>query len=115
MKERRKALAKAVERSVVPASLSGAIDGEDSLPQGDVDMEMADEEDIAVRVFRSVINGPGSQILQAVFDTSNKKKGKDSYRDEEFYMSHYHKDANTDKGYVSPCVPCVFPAELVIY
>jgi len=82
MKERRKALAKAVERSVVPASSSGAIDGEDSLPQGDVDMEMADEEDIA-----------------AVFDTSNKKKGKDNYRDEEFYMSHYHKDANTDKGY----------------
>ena len=115
MKEHRKALAKAVERSVVPASSSGAIDAEDSLPQGDVDMEMADEEDIAVRVFRSVINGPGSQILQAVFDTSNKKKGKDNYRDEEFYMSHYHKDANTDKGYVSPCIPCVFPAELVIY
>jgi len=45
-------------------------------------MEMADEEDIV-----------------AVFETSNKKKGKDSYRDEEFYMSHYHKDANTEKGY----------------
>ena len=74
MKERRKALAKAVERSVVPASLSGAIDGEDSLPQGDVDMEMADEEDIAVRVFRSVINGPGSQILQAVLQTKRRAK-----------------------------------------
>lgn len=45
-------------------------------------------------------NGSGSQIPQAVFETS-KKKGKDNYRDEEFYMSHYHKDANTEKGYVS--------------
>ena len=53
MKERRKALAKAVERTVVSASSSGAADAdnEDPIPQCDVDMEMADEEDIAVRMF----------------------------------------------------------------
>ena len=106
MKERRKALAKAVERTVAPISSSGALqaagaENEDTLPQGDVDMEMADEEDIAVRMSRYVTNSSDSQILQAVFETANKTQGKDNYRDEEFYMSHYHKDANTEKGYVS--------------
>lgn len=106
MKERRKALAKAVERTVAPASSSRVTqstdtENEDSLPQGDVEMEMADEEDIVVRMACYVTNGAGLQILQAVFETSNKKKGKDNYRDEEFYMSHYHKDANTEKGYVT--------------
>ena len=39
---------------------------------------------------------------QAVFDVSGKKSksGKDSFRDEEFYMSHYQKDADTEKGCV---------------
>ncbi|KAH0827889.1 P-loop containing nucleoside triphosphate hydrolase protein [Lanmaoa asiatica] len=87
MKERRKALAKAAERTVAPASSTGVAqavgqENGDTLPQGGVETEMADEEDIV-----------------AVFETSNKKKGKDNYRDEEFYMSHYHKDANTEKGY----------------
>ncbi|KAG9316643.1 hypothetical protein JVU11DRAFT_2697 [Chiua virens] len=77
MKERRKALAKAAERTGARPSSSEvtrAVDAEneDTPLQGEV--EMADEEDIV-------------------------KKGKDSYRDEEFYMSHYHKDANTEKGY----------------
>jgi ATP-dependent RNA helicase DDX54/DBP10 len=38
---------------------------------------------------------------QAVFETSYKKHGKNSqqsYRDSEFYMSHYQKDALTEKG-----------------
>ncbi|KIJ67811.1 hypothetical protein HYDPIDRAFT_83574 [Hydnomerulius pinastri MD-312] len=89
MKERRKALAKAAERTVtgglssVAAEDVEAGEDEDALQQqGDVEIEMADEEDIV-----------------AVFDTSIKKNGKESYRDEEFYMSHYQKDANTEKGY----------------
>jgi len=52
MKERRKALAKAVERTVPPASSSrtAGMENEDTLPQGDVEIEMADEEDIVVRM-----------------------------------------------------------------
>ena len=117
MKERRKALAKAVERTVASSSstLAAEAESEDMLPQGDVEIEMADEEDIVVRMVCYVTNGSGSYIFQAVFETSNKKKGKDNYRDEEFYMSHYHKDANTEKGYVSPCIPRVLPAELANY
>ncbi|KAG6375381.1 P-loop containing nucleoside triphosphate hydrolase protein [Boletus reticuloceps] len=84
MKERRKALEIAVERTVAPVLSSGAAEAEDedASPQDDVEVEMADEEDIV-----------------AVFGISNKKKGKDNYRDEEFYMSHYQKDAYTEKGY----------------
>ncbi|KAG8213957.1 P-loop containing nucleoside triphosphate hydrolase protein [Butyriboletus roseoflavus] len=82
MKERRKALAKAVERTVAPTSSSGALQSAGAENEGTLPLEMADDEDIA-----------------AVFETANKKKGKDDYRDEEFYMSHYHKDANTEKGY----------------
>ncbi|KAF8844276.1 DEAD-domain-containing protein [Paxillus ammoniavirescens] len=87
MKERRKALAKAAARTVTagPSTVvaeDDEVDNEDALPQGDVGMEMADEEEIV-----------------AVFETSSKKTGKESYRDSEFYMSHYQKDANTEKGY----------------
>ncbi|KAF9241609.1 P-loop containing nucleoside triphosphate hydrolase protein [Melanogaster broomeanus] len=84
MKERRKALAKAAERTVTagPSSVAAEDAEVDDAAQGDVTMEMADEEDIV-----------------AVFDTTSKKNGKDDYRDEEFYMSHYQKDANTEKGY----------------
>ncbi|KAH7888670.1 P-loop containing nucleoside triphosphate hydrolase protein [Phlebopus sp. FC_14] len=85
MKERRKALAKAAERTLVagPSTVTEGHEGDqDAMQQGEVEMEMADEEDIV-----------------AVFDTSTKKKRKESYRDSEFYMSHYQKDANTEKGY----------------
>ncbi|KAF9227328.1 DEAD-domain-containing protein [Gyrodon lividus] len=87
MKERRKALAKAAERTVSagPSSVvadDAEVGDADASQQGDVRMEMADEEEIV-----------------AVFETSNNKKGKESYRDEEFYMSHHQKDANTEKGY----------------
>lgn len=102
MKERRKALEKAAERTVASTSAQTAeAEDRDALPQGDVDMEMADEEDIMVRAARYATAGSGLHVLQAVFETSNKKKSKDNYRDEEFYMSHYHKDANTEKGYVT--------------
>ncbi|KAH7913683.1 P-loop containing nucleoside triphosphate hydrolase protein [Hygrophoropsis aurantiaca] len=87
MKERRKALKKAAERSVLPSTATADAEveedddsNEDELPHEN--MEMADEDEIA-----------------AVFNTSSKKSGKGSYRDEEFYMSHYQKDASTEKGY----------------
>lgn len=53
MKERRKALAKAAERIVAQASSSRIaqttkVENEDTLRQGNVEMEMADEEDIVV-------------------------------------------------------------------
>jgi ATP-dependent RNA helicase DDX54/DBP10 len=84
MKERRKALAKAAERIVTagPSSIAAEDAEVDDAAQGDVAMEMADEEEIV-----------------AVFETTSKKNGKEDYRDEEFYMSHYQKDANTEKGY----------------
>ncbi|KAG2129812.1 P-loop containing nucleoside triphosphate hydrolase protein [Suillus bovinus] len=86
MKERRKALAKAVERAGNPGPSSSAVidtdqGGDDGLGEGeDGDVEMADEEDIA-----------------AVFHVSNKKSN--NFRDEDYYMSHYQKDAITEKGY----------------
>ncbi|KAA1473930.1 DEAD-domain-containing protein [Dentipellis sp. KUC8613] len=87
MQERRKALKKAAERAVVYASAAAAAEEEDEdedEDENDVeggDVEMADEEEIA-----------------AVFETSN-KKGKEKYQDSEFYMSHYQKGAETEKGY----------------
>lgn len=59
MKDRRKALAKAVERTVASASSSGVADveNEDSLPQSGVELEMADEEDIVVCMVRRMTNG----------------------------------------------------------
>lgn len=86
MKERRKALAKAVERAGDSGPSYSAIvntdqGGDDGLGEaGDGDVEMADEEDIA-----------------AVFHVSNKKSN--NFRDEDYYMSHYQKDALTEKGY----------------
>lgn len=86
MKERRKALAKAVERAGNSGpSSSAAVDadrgGDDGLGEaGGGDVEMADEEDIA-----------------AVFHVTNKKSN--NFRDEDYYMSHYQKDAITEKGY----------------
>ncbi|TFL04411.1 P-loop containing nucleoside triphosphate hydrolase protein [Pterulicium gracile] len=93
MKERRKALGKSRERAALNAQAStSATAGADEKADADegkdqdfeqlddVEVEMADEEDIA-----------------AVFDSSTSKK-KD-FRDGDFYMSHYQKDADTDKGY----------------
>ncbi|OAX39981.1 DEAD-domain-containing protein [Rhizopogon vinicolor AM-OR11-026] len=87
MKERRKALAKAVERAGTsgPSNASAVVDvgqnSEDGLDEvGDGDVEMAAEEDIA-----------------AVFNIPNKKSV--NFRDEDYYMSHYQKDAMTEKGY----------------
>ncbi|KAK7053289.1 ATP-dependent RNA helicase dbp10 [Paramarasmius palmivorus] len=76
MKQRRKALDKSVQRSV--PNISNAGEDDENVASGDHEVEMAGEEEIA-----------------AVFDTSNNK----GFRDEEFYMSHYQKDASTEKGY----------------
>ncbi|KAG6811535.1 hypothetical protein H0H92_006968 [Tricholoma furcatifolium] len=76
MKERRKALSKAAQRTLVSTS-SAAQDEAEDVPTDTA--ELADEDEIA-----------------AVFDTSSKKHG---YRDSEFYMSHYQKGAVTEKGY----------------
>lgn len=86
MKERRKALAKAVERAGNSGPSSSTVvdtdqGGDDGLGEGgDGDVEMADEEDIA-----------------AVFHVSSKKSN--NFRDDDYYMSHYQKDAITEKGY----------------
>ncbi|KAJ7346657.1 P-loop containing nucleoside triphosphate hydrolase protein [Mycena albidolilacea] len=78
MKDRRKALQRSAQRRLSASVLAAA--EEDSEPEAGpagVEMEMADEEDLA-----------------AVFETR-----KQDYKDSEFYMSHYQKDAMTEKGY----------------
>ncbi|OCH92289.1 ATP-dependent RNA helicase DBP10 [Obba rivulosa] len=90
MKQRRKALTKAAQRaaaastSAAAASAQGGDEDEDAAHGSDVDMEMADEADI-----------------EAVFDVfgNGKKTTRTNFRDSEFYMSHFQKDANTEKGY----------------
>ncbi|EIW83083.1 ATP-dependent RNA helicase DBP10 [Coniophora puteana RWD-64-598 SS2] len=82
MKERRKALQKAVERAVPSTSTAVVEDTSELVEKAKgISLDMADEDEI-----------------EAVFGTS-KKGGKDNFRDEEFYMSHYQKDSATDKGY----------------
>lgn len=78
MKERRKALERCAERTSLSASKVEAESEQDNTTSNQ-HVEMADEDDIA-----------------AVFNDSDKRQG---YRDEEFYMSHYQKDAMTEKGY----------------
>ncbi|TCD69799.1 ATP-dependent RNA helicase dbp10 [Steccherinum ochraceum] len=90
MKQRRKALSKAALRASYaavqePEDVAQSEDHEDDSDREmeAADMEMADEEAIA-----EVFNAPGS--------SKSKNQG---HRDEEFYMSHYQKGANTEKGY----------------
>ncbi|KAH9929503.1 ATP-dependent RNA helicase DBP10 [Epithele typhae] len=92
MKQRRKALSKAVKRVSLASTHTAATvasdeEKEDVGGESGVEAEgpeMADEAEIA-----------------AVFETSSKKgkSSKSNFRDEEFYMSHYQKDADTEKGY----------------
>ncbi|EEB98818.1 hypothetical protein MPER_01610 [Moniliophthora perniciosa FA553] len=79
MKQRRKALDKSVQKSTLSAVGNTAEEEDALLVQDDHDVEMAGEDEIA-----------------AVFDHSTSK----SFRDNEFYMSHYQKDAVTEKGRV---------------
>ncbi|KAF7361862.1 ATP-dependent RNA helicase DBP10 [Mycena venus] len=78
MKDRRKALQRSAQRRL-SASVLAAAENESEPEAGPagVEMEMADEDELA-----------------AVFETR-----KQDYKDSEFYMSHYQKDANTEKGY----------------
>ncbi|KAL0955956.1 hypothetical protein HGRIS_002138 [Hohenbuehelia grisea] len=76
MKERRKALSKSAQRAQASALAADVEDEPEDTGDHPV-VEMADEDDIT-----------------AVF-----KDEKKSYRDSEFYMSHYQKGALTEKGY----------------
>ncbi|CAE6482461.1 unnamed protein product [Rhizoctonia solani] len=83
MKDRRKALAKAQLR--VGATSTAADEDSDEVPDegneiGGVELEMANEDDI-----ESAFGGL--------------KKRKRNHKDEEYFMSHYQKDAYTEKGY----------------
>ncbi|KAJ1304644.1 hypothetical protein OPQ81_005785 [Rhizoctonia solani] len=83
MKERRKALEKAQKR-VGTAISAAAEDSDDGLGEdeqvGGVELEMANEDDI-----------------ETTFGGSKKRKR--NHKDEEYFMSHYQKDAYTEKGY----------------
>lgn len=80
MKQRRKALQKSAARAVTTGSSAaqGGDETEDEEMRPSNELELADEEDIAT-----------------VFQTEKRN----NFRDEEFYMSHYQKDALTEKGY----------------
>ncbi|CAE7144158.1 unnamed protein product [Rhizoctonia solani] len=82
MKDRRKALEKAQKR--VGATSVTVEDSGEELEEnggaGTVQLEMADEDDI-----------------ETAFGGSKKRKR--SHKDEEYFMSHYQKDAYTEKGY----------------
>ncbi|KAF8313459.1 DEAD-domain-containing protein [Clavulina sp. PMI_390] len=85
MNSRRKTLEKIVRKTVTsetPTILADDSNWDAGLKADDVDMEMADEAE-----------------LESVFELPTKKKQKRDFRDKEFFMSHYQKDAATDKGY----------------
>lgn len=85
MKERRKALKKAVDRAALASVSEEKPEEEDGEGPTSRVVAMADEDDIA-----------------EVFDfTSSKrgKKGNHGYKDSEYYMSYVQKDADTEKGY----------------
>ncbi|KAI6166133.1 P-loop containing nucleoside triphosphate hydrolase protein [Pisolithus thermaeus] len=84
MRERRKALAKTAKRTrLLSAGAEESVvnDDDHTMDNDNLDLEMADEEDVA-----------------AVFGASS-QKGRTSFRDDSFYMSHYQKDSHTEKGY----------------
>jgi ATP-dependent RNA helicase DDX54/DBP10 len=93
MRERRKALTKAVGRAGVlkePEEKEVPEEGDER-----VEMEIADEAYIAVCVSPDRWSSSDMFLHQTVFDTSNKTN---QYRDPKFYMSYDQKDAATDKG-----------------
>ncbi|CEL60839.1 hypothetical protein RSOLAG1IB_04078 [Rhizoctonia solani AG-1 IB] len=82
MKDRRKALAKAQTRV---GTTSAVVEDSDEAPDEEeqteaVELEMANEDDI-----------------ETAFGGSKKRKR--SHKDQEYFMSHYQKDAYTEKGY----------------
>ncbi|CAE6445804.1 unnamed protein product [Rhizoctonia solani] len=82
MKDRRRALERAQKR-VGTAASADAEDSDEALDEGGevgVELEMANEDDI-----------------ETAFGGSKKRKR--NHKDEEYFMSHYQKDAYTEKGY----------------
>ncbi|KAJ7251462.1 P-loop containing nucleoside triphosphate hydrolase protein [Mycena haematopus] len=78
MRDRRKALQRSAQRRLSTSILAATeADSEPDAEPARGEMEMADEDELA-----------------AVFETR-----KQDYKDSEFYMSHYQKDAMTEKGY----------------
>ena len=92
MKQRREALQKSVARAINP-SYSVHDEDEDEKMGTANELEMADEEDVAVRKV-ILIKFSSETFLQAVFNIQKRK----NFRDEEFYMSHFQRDASTEKG-----------------
>ncbi|KAG8753774.1 ATP-dependent RNA helicase dbp10, partial [Ceratobasidium sp. 428] len=89
MKDRRKALEKAQKRTVVPAvSENDQIEGSD----GD-EREGSDEDKSVAEVDIEMAN---DDDLEDVFGVSRKRKR--DHKDAEYFMSHYQKDAYTEKG-----------------
>ncbi|KAG8932876.1 ATP-dependent RNA helicase dbp10 [Tulasnella sp. 418] len=84
MKGRRRALEKAASRMTTSTQTQAEKEAESGGKETDAEVEMADEDDI-----------------EAAFGPSGSKKGRrgQNFRDSEFYMPHYQKDAITDKGY----------------
>ncbi|KAJ7680356.1 P-loop containing nucleoside triphosphate hydrolase protein [Mycena polygramma] len=80
MKDRRKALQRSAQRRLSASVVAETEnDSEPDTKNAAGNIQMANEEELAV-----------------VFETTGRKQG---YRDSEFYMSHYQKDAMTEKGY----------------
>ncbi|KAJ6501451.1 hypothetical protein C8R47DRAFT_227828 [Mycena vitilis] len=81
MKDRRKALQRSAQRRLSASVVAEAENNSEPETKNAVgDIQMANEEELAV-----------------VFETAGRKQG---YRDSKFCMSHYQKDAMTEKGYV---------------
>ncbi|KAH9054251.1 DEAD-domain-containing protein [Lactarius vividus] len=85
MKERRKALTRAVERrglAQISGSGGSAIEPKNGGPSPGEGIEMADQEEI-----------------YAVFGALHSKDSKRTFRDSEFYMSYHQAGTSTEKGY----------------
>lgn len=104
MKGRKKALAKAAEKagpSPVAVKETSPSRDENIEEGGEADIEMADEDDVVVRMDVQVLRSAELSQLQAIFGPSSQQRTRENknFRDEEFYMSHYQNDAHTEKGY----------------
>ncbi|KIM20684.1 hypothetical protein M408DRAFT_30142 [Serendipita vermifera MAFF 305830] len=88
MKERRKVLAKAAPKPI-PVSTLNEVDDEEDGYESTEDVEMADEQEIQATFGKS----------KSEDSRKASKREPKSFKDEEFYMSHYQKDAETERGY----------------
>lgn len=123
MNSRRKTLEKVLKNKVtkgpdgdVPTILSTAepgaesvnveVGGDEEYGGADVNMQLADEEDLEVcgsNLYKVAYQRKltTNLLFQDAFELPAKKKPKKTdYRDSEYFMSHFQKDAATDKGQV---------------